>query len=176
MWCALGENYERLSQDGKFVSRLEDAIHCYLRAEAHDDVEGVALNKLAQLFRRRGQITMAAEYYAKVLKRHGVEPNALVTIETKPAADQIHASVHNTPTVFERSTSTQLAQHTSDNLTTPIATTGAANHTFGSSMAFHPDAVEAMLFLAEYHFKHLHQYEQAEAYCNRLLDIGSVTG
>ena len=42
MWCALAECYERLS-------RPQDAIRCYLRADNHQDREGLALTKLAKL-------------------------------------------------------------------------------------------------------------------------------
>lgn len=62
MWCAMAESYERLG-------RIEDAIKCYLRAEGNQDREGIALNKLAKLYKKMEDHKMAALYYKKVLER-----------------------------------------------------------------------------------------------------------
>jgi hypothetical protein len=51
MWCAMAESYEKLS-------RTEDAVKCYLRAEGNEDREGIALNKLAKLYNKLGDTQM----------------------------------------------------------------------------------------------------------------------
>jgi anaphase-promoting complex subunit 8 len=62
MWCALAESYER-------VDRVADAIRCYLRAESNQDIEDIALMKLAKLYARLGRASAAAQYYLKVVDK-----------------------------------------------------------------------------------------------------------
>jgi anaphase-promoting complex subunit 8 len=183
MWCAIGENLEKLAMEGQEQQRLEEAIRCYLRAEAHEDVEGVALNKLAQLYRRKGQLDQAAKYYRKVLQRHSAElpidasPTASVAASSGGAAAMDISMTSSTGSVpaLNRSSSSQMAS-------------GALSNPSGgvqSGLGLHADAVDAMLFLAEYEFKHHatigtggravapRLFATAEAYCNRLLDVAT---
>jgi anaphase-promoting complex subunit 8 len=62
MWCAQAGVYEVLG-------RVQEAISCYLRAEASNDREGTALAKLAELYRSLGDMASAGVYYAKNLAR-----------------------------------------------------------------------------------------------------------
>ena len=56
MWIAIAQCYEKLH-------RVDDAIHGYERAAAHDDAEGHAMLKLARLHRGRGDHDKAFACY-----------------------------------------------------------------------------------------------------------------
>lgn len=66
MWCALAGCYEKLK-------KTHEAIKCYKRAECHNDREGIAAQKLANLFADRGDREQAAYYYQKHLDRRQQE-------------------------------------------------------------------------------------------------------
>lgn len=75
MWCAVGQALEELS-------RLEDAIRAYERANGCDDREGLALSRLAALHERMARESpgqrnkhtkMAAVYHQQNLERHDAE-------------------------------------------------------------------------------------------------------
>jgi anaphase-promoting complex subunit 8 len=93
MWCAVAGCFEAMS-------RLEEAIKCYQRAESNNDREGeleaidfllllltrcagIALSKLASLYHEIGNIDMAAQYCKKNLARYDCcvhVPNAALTL------------------------------------------------------------------------------------------------
>ena len=56
MWLALGNNYEQ-------ISRVEEAINCFVRAHRHGDSEGIAAHKLGTLFRQREMHDDAAKWF-----------------------------------------------------------------------------------------------------------------
>jgi anaphase-promoting complex subunit 8 len=169
MWCAIGENYEKLATEcdqaaaasgpagtsGLQAARLlESALKCFQKAEGNNDADGVALHKLAKLYRRRGQNELAAEYYSKVLRRHESDTG------TDTVSDEMDADVNMVPSAAPLDTS---------------MTNGHANlspSASASTVPLHPDAIDAMLFLAEYYFKQRKQFAKAEAYCTRLMDGG----
>ncbi len=61
MWTAVGNSYAHLK-------RRDDAIRAYERALQHDDQEGIATQKLAALYRAKGDIEKAAKCYLQHLK------------------------------------------------------------------------------------------------------------
>lgn len=67
MWCALAGCYEKLN-------RISEAIKCYKRAECHNDREGIAALRLAQLYARHiVDRNQAAYFYKKHLDRREQE-------------------------------------------------------------------------------------------------------
>eukprot|EP01090_Pellita_catalonica_P013123 TRINITY_DN3042_c0_g1_i2.p1 TRINITY_DN3042_c0_g1~~TRINITY_DN3042_c0_g1_i2.p1 ORF type:complete len:188 (-),score=34.79 TRINITY_DN3042_c0_g1_i2:4-567(-) len=63
MWSALAECYESLPD------RQLEAIRCYKRADSVGDREGIALNKIANLYKNLDDNANAALYYMKNLQR-----------------------------------------------------------------------------------------------------------
>lgn len=61
MWCAMGGCYIGLG-------RKADAIRSYERAVSHSDLEGIATQKLASLYRQDGQKEKAAQCYMRHLE------------------------------------------------------------------------------------------------------------
>lgn len=61
MWTAVGNSYTHLK-------RRDDAIRAYERALQHDDLEGIATQKLAALYRGKGESEKAAKCYLQHLK------------------------------------------------------------------------------------------------------------
>lgn len=61
MWCAMGGSYIGLG-------RKQDAIRAYERAVSHSDLEGIATQKLASLYRQDGQEEKAAQCYMRHLE------------------------------------------------------------------------------------------------------------
>lgn len=61
MWCALGNCYEQLD-------KVTEAIKCYERAYSTNDTEGTAINRLAALNKKQGNMSAAAIYYEKDLE------------------------------------------------------------------------------------------------------------
>jgi len=45
------------------LNRIQEAIKCYERAESNQDKEGIALNKLAKLYKELGDHEKSAYYY-----------------------------------------------------------------------------------------------------------------
>eukprot|EP00276_Gloeochaete_wittrockiana_P012349 CAMPEP_0184374476 /NCGR_PEP_ID=MMETSP1089-20130417/165045_1 /TAXON_ID=38269 ORGANISM="Gloeochaete wittrockiana, Strain SAG46.84" /NCGR_SAMPLE_ID=MMETSP1089 /ASSEMBLY_ACC=CAM_ASM_000445 /LENGTH=565 /DNA_ID=CAMNT_0026717491 /DNA_START=2202 /DNA_END=3899 /DNA_ORIENTATION=- len=66
MWCAMAECYSKLA-------RFNEAIKCYERAEGNSDREGIALLKLARLYKQLENLDKAAIYYKKNLDRRDAE-------------------------------------------------------------------------------------------------------
>ena len=62
MWCALGNGYERMNRD-------DEAVRCYERAKGEEDREGVAVQRLARLWGRKGEGKKAARYWRLVLRK-----------------------------------------------------------------------------------------------------------
>ena len=58
MWCAMGQCYE-----SEQLLMTVAAIRCYQRAVTWNDMEGIALAKLAKLHRESGNLKAAAHYY-----------------------------------------------------------------------------------------------------------------
>jgi len=200
MWCAMGENFENLANETRCSSRLDDAIACYLRAEANNDTEGMALSKLAKVYRRRGQTERAADYYQKLLRRHMADEaetlldggQKMEDATAAAAVPSISASVALDPSAVNPSTSSIAAALSRSNPTirgaaatptrhapSPAPAPSTAAHALGGTGmvmgmagAVHPDAIDSMLFLAEYYFKHHKAYAKAEAFCQRLMDGG----
>jgi len=180
MWCAIGENYEKLAMEceaspaavaapglalaagidvrasGLQAARLlESAIKCFQKAEGNNDPDGVALHKLAKLYRRRGQNELAAEYYRKVLRRY--DADVLPQQETEDGVADMEGSAVDQDASMDGGAGGA------------IVPSGGG----GSQLPLHADAVDAMLFLSEYHLKALGQLDVAESFCARLLDAGA---
>ena len=66
MWCAMAKCYEGMQ-------RVSEAVTCYKRAEAHQDPEGIAVVRLAELYSAAGDEPHAAAYYYKLLQRRREE-------------------------------------------------------------------------------------------------------
>ena len=174
LWNALGENFEKLASEsttgaagsgapGSSASRmLESAIKCYKKAVANNDEEGVALHKLAKLYRRRGQTMQAAEYYQKVLAHH--DGSSSGAAEDLDALDSEVNAGQADPAKLDASMASASGSG--------AAAGGGDLATAGVSAPLHLDAIDALLFLAEYYFKTHRSYVRAESYCNRLLDMG----
>jgi anaphase-promoting complex subunit 8 len=64
MWCAMGQCYE-----SEQLLMTVAAIRCYQRAVTWNDMEGIALAKLARLHRESGNEKAAAHYYRLNLTR-----------------------------------------------------------------------------------------------------------
>lgn len=173
LWNALGENFEKLAMEeatglaangaaASAASRmLESAIKCYKKAVANNDQEGVALHKLAKLYRRRGQTMQAAEFYQKVLAHHDRASGGSGAHEDLDALDSDVTAGQADPARLDASMAS-------------ASGSGAAAgdvHAMGSG-PLPLDAIDALLFLAEYYFKTHRSYARAESYCNRLLDLG----
>jgi anaphase-promoting complex subunit 8 len=190
MWCAVGENYEKLAMDTaanagsaagpgaaaggaggslQAARLLESALKCYQKAEGNHDADGLALHKLAKLHRRRGQTDLAAQYYMRVLRRHEGEGGALAAgVGTAEWAAQDGAASGDpaaaaAAAALDSSVSARPALPSSSSQLLPG----------GTAPPLHQDAIDAILFLAEYHKMH-GRYPLAEAYATRLLDVGSV--
>lgn len=67
-WIAMGHCYE-----AEQLHMLEEAIKCYRRAANCNDVEGIAIHRLAKLHEELGQSEEAGFYYKKVLERMEAE-------------------------------------------------------------------------------------------------------
>lgn len=82
MWCALGMTYVQLH-------RTDDAIRSYERALQQDDSEGVATQKLAALYKERGNDEKAAQCYMRHLElRHQVtHPSSAAGLGKKGSLD-----------------------------------------------------------------------------------------
>jgi tetratricopeptide (TPR) repeat protein len=144
---------------------LENALKCYQKAEGLNDADGVALHKLAKLYRRRGQNALAAEYYRKVLRRHeaevglgaaAVEEEQMQTLSTDDDARMDGGAA----AASSSAAAAAVAAAAVPSVPPPL----------------HPDAVDAMLFLTEYSLKVLGDLDVAEAFCARLLDAGGAGG
>jgi anaphase-promoting complex subunit 8 len=188
MWCAMGENYEKLALEcdaaavaapaaagpaalhaasagassAQSARLLENALKCYQKAEGLNDADGGALHKLAKLYRRRGQNALAAEYYRKVLRRHEAE----VGLQTAAVEEE---QMHPLSTDDD-------ARMDGGTAATSSSAAVAAAAVPSVPPPPHPDAVDAMLFLAEYSLKVLGDLDVAEAFCARLLDAGGAGG
>ena len=78
MWCAMGQCYE-----SDQLQMTVAAIRCYQRAVTWNDMEGIALAKLAKLHRDGGNQKAAAHYYRLNLVR--LEKEGEDTTETMEA-------------------------------------------------------------------------------------------
>ena len=77
MWCAMGQCYE-----SEQLLMTVAAIRCYQRAVTWNDMEGIALAKLAKLHRESGNLKAAAHYYRLNLVRLEKEaPDSAETVE-----------------------------------------------------------------------------------------------
>ena len=77
MWCAMGQCYE-----SEQLLMTVAAIRCYQRAVTWNDMEGIALAKLAKLHRESGNLKAAAHYYRLNLVRLEREaPDSAETVE-----------------------------------------------------------------------------------------------
>ena len=181
LWCALGENYEKLSLEslpssgssggvGAHASSsarlLESALKCYKKAEGNHDADGLALHKMARLYRRRGQTAMAAEYYRKVLLRH----EGSLAMQAMEAGDALDANDAAAQASADLDASMATAAAGGGGGAAAAAASGAAL----SHAPLHADAIDSLLFLAEYYFRTHHAYTRAEASCTRLLDLGGT--
>ena len=77
MWCAMGQCYE-----SEQLLMTVAAIRCYQRAVTWNDMEGIALAKLAKLHRESGNLKAAAHYHRLNLVRLEKEaPDSAETVE-----------------------------------------------------------------------------------------------